>query len=129
MMATESLQHFIDTLKSKLANERAENARLQEQVDTATETGLRVMKERDALQARAEEAEKHDCGMALTKALEIAERQLALAERCKEELRAVEWQLGFADSNHLAQCPSCCGTEPEHNKRCTLAAAIEEEGE
>ena len=40
MMAIESLQHFIDTLKSKLANERAENAHLQEHLVAAVERGV-----------------------------------------------------------------------------------------
>ncbi len=36
--------------------------------------------------ARVEEAEAHDCGYALTKALEIAENQMALAERRKKTM-------------------------------------------
>jgi hypothetical protein len=52
-------------LEGEVTDLRAENARLQE---------------------RVEEAETHDCGYALTKALEIAERQMALAERRKEVL-------------------------------------------
>ena len=39
------------------------------------------------LQERVEEAEAHDCGYALTRVLEIAERQLALAERRKKALK------------------------------------------
>ena len=72
-MTTENLQHFIDTLKSKLANERDENARLQTKLTQAEHERktywecyqrafavYRCMKERaDRLQTRVEEAERN----------------------------------------------------------------------
>ena len=54
--------------------------------DTYKQAAENLKAERDALQARVKEAEAHDCGYALTRVLEIAERQLALAERRKDAL-------------------------------------------
>ncbi len=53
-MATESLQHFIGTLKSKLANERDKNARLQAAMDTLLHERNEREFERDVLQTRVE---------------------------------------------------------------------------
>ena len=54
-MPTESLQHFIDTLKDKLAKERAENARLHERVKELEFWWNTTERERDGYAAQSEQ--------------------------------------------------------------------------
>ena len=65
---------------------RAENARLQEQADTATETGLRVMKERDALQARVEEAEANFKEYNISCGCKAVQGAIVFTEVCRKHL-------------------------------------------
>ena len=99
-----------DRLRASVDNLRNENARLRGVVG-------RGRTERDALQERVEEFEAHDCGLALTKALEIAERQLALAER---------WKKALDETPHDYKCACYDDFDCDCYKR-DHAATIEEE--
>ena len=81
---------LVPQLVEALEEAQAENARLQTELKMARacDSDALMVSELACLQARVEEAEVHDCGYALTRVLEIAERQLALAERRKEALEA-----------------------------------------
>jgi len=109
----ENLQQFIDTLKEQLRKERAENARLQEHADIATETSLQVIKERDALQARVEEAERK---------WNLTVRRLkALAERRK---KALVHMTAYTEEWHPVTEDGCMVDEDIEEAHAAIESAI-----
>ncbi len=98
----EGTNYYIPVGHAEYVEAQAENARPQAQADTATTTGLRVMKERDALQARVEEAEAErdvaqETVVALSTMAQERDRYKALAERRKKALEKIEEKsIGFS---------------------------------